>query len=259
MPIESVARHGDAAIPSIAIRNGDVDWTQWPVEDYVHENYGWLHPADAAVIDHHTACYRRLAPDSLSRSLELGAGPNLYPLMLATAASRRIEAVEPSAANVAYLRRQLAEGPDAHWLPFYARCRTGNPTLPDDPHQALSRVRVLRGSATALPPGRYDLASMNFVAESVTEDLAEFGELCHALVRAVRPGGQIIAAFMENMRRYAVGTDSSWPGVPVDQDVVRAVFAPWTAGLAISRIDVDPTLPNYGYTGMLLLTARRAR
>ena len=166
MPVTSAIDREVAAVPPIAIRNSEVDWARWPVGDYVAENYGWLHPADAAVIDHHAACYRRLAPDSLARSLELGAGPNLYPLMLAAAASRRIEAVEPSAANVAYLRRQLAQGPDAHWHPFYARCRVRNAALPVDLLEALSRVRVLRGDAATLQPGRYQLASMNFVSSS---------------------------------------------------------------------------------------------
>jgi hypothetical protein len=255
----STIERGGAAIPSTAIRNSDVDWARWPVDDYVAENYGSLHPADAAVIDHHAACYRRLAPDSLACSLELGAGPNLYPLMLAAAASRRIEAVEPSAANVGYLRRQLSHGPDPHWQPFYARCRAGNAALPVGLHEALSRVRVVRGDAWTLQAGRYQLASMNFVAESVTEDLTEFAELCQAFVRAVCPGGQLIAAFMEGMSRYAIGTRSMWPGVPVDAGIVRAVFEPCTAGLSICRIDADPSLPDYGYTGMVLLTARRAR
>ena len=42
-------------------------------------------------------------------------------------------------------------------------------------------------------------------------------------------------------------------------DSIRAVFKPWTTALSISRIDTDATLPDYGYTGMVLLTARRAR
>ena len=31
------------------LRNAHVDWERWPVEEYVAENYHWLHPADAAV------------------------------------------------------------------------------------------------------------------------------------------------------------------------------------------------------------------
>ncbi|MFJ4807850.1 class I SAM-dependent methyltransferase [Streptomyces longwoodensis] len=237
-------------------RNDDVDWDSWPVEDYLAENYRLLHPSDAAVIDHHAAHYRTLAPDGVARSVEFGAGPNLYPLMLASAVSRRIDAVEAGAANVAYLRSQLEGGADASWRPFEERIRTLLPSLPARP---LERVRVVRGDARALPAGRYGLASMHFVAEGVTEDFAEFTAFCGAFARSVVPGGHLVAAFMENMPTYRIGRDSCWPGCPVDPDVVREVFTPLTEWLAVTRIDADPTLPDYGDTGMVLLAARAAR
>ena len=238
-------------------RNGDVDWQSWPVDDYVAENYRRLHPADAAVIDHHAACYRALGPDSVARSLEVGAGPNLYPLMLAAAVSRQVDVVDPGAPNVAYLQRQLASGADAHWEPFYMRCRARLPALPARSSAALARVRVIQASLQDAPPGSYGLASMNFVAESVTEDAAEFAELCRVFVSSVCPGGLLVAAFMERMGRYRIGNGSEWPGVPVDAELLREVFAPHTSSLAVTRIDVDPSLPAYGHSGMLLLTARR--
>jgi hypothetical protein len=151
-------------------RSRDVDWDTWPVEEYLAENYRELHPCDAAVIRHHSAFYRQFAPGAVERSLEFGAGPNLYPLMLAAAASRRIEAVEVGAGNVAYLTRQLDAGPDESWQAFYALCRRLDPALPPTLTEALSRVRVVHGDARSVTPGAYGLASMNFVAESVTED-----------------------------------------------------------------------------------------
>ncbi|MEU4080055.1 methyltransferase [Streptomyces venezuelae] len=238
-------------------RNRDADWNLWPVADYLAENYRRLHPCDIGVIRHHAAVYRRYAPGSLARTLELGAGPNLYPLMLAGAASRRIDALEPGAANVRYLRRQLDHGPDASWEPFYQLCRSLDPALPPDCAEALRPVHVVRGTAADLVPGRYDLASMNFVAESVTEDPGEFATLCEAFVRAVRPGGRLLAAFMAGMPSYRIGTGPVWPACPVDAADLRAVFAPRTTGLRIVRLAKDPTLPEYGDTGFLLLTAER--
>lgn len=238
-------------------RNDDVDWDSWPVQDYLGENYRELHPSDAAVIAHHSAFYRQFAPASAARSLEFGAGPNLYPLMLAAAASRRIDAVEASAAGVAYLTRQLEQPPDASWSPFYELCRSLDPGLPPSLPEALTRVRVVHGDIRALTPGGYDIASMNFVAEGVTEDFTEFTDFCHRFVRSVGPGGHLVAAFMENMPTYRIGPASRWPGCPVDPDVVTEVFAPLTRRLVVTRIDADPTLPDYGDSGMVLLTAVR--
>ncbi|MFF3333025.1 class I SAM-dependent methyltransferase [Streptomyces sp. NPDC002888] len=237
-------------------RNDEVDWDSWPVEDYLSENYRELHPSDAAVIAHHCAFYRTLPTDGVARSVEFGAGPNLYPLMLAAPVSRRIDAVEAGTANVAYLERQLAQGPDGSWRPFHALGRRLDPRLPASPRAALKRVRVVRGDVRDLRPGRYGLASMHFVAEGATEDFAEFGEFCRLFARSVVPGGYLVAAFMENMPTYRIGPVSRWPGCPVGPQTVREVFTPLTAELDVTRIDADPTLPDYGDTGMVLLTAR---
>lgn len=237
--------------------NDDVDWDGWPVEDYLSENYRQLHPSDAAVIAHHSACYRALPADGVARSVEFGAGPNLYPLMLGAAVCRRIDAVEAGAANVAYLERQLTEGPDPSWTPFHALARRLDPRLPATPAAALDRVRVVRGDVRALPEAGYGLASMNFVAEGVTEDTAEFAALCERFVRCVVPGGALVAAFMENMPTYRIGAATVWPGHPVDGRAVRAVFAPWTRDLVVGRVAADPTLPDYGDSGMVLLSAVR--
>jgi len=39
--------------------------------------------------------------------------------------------------------------------------------------------------------------------------------------------------------------------------VLRRVFGPLTEDLQVSRIDADPGLPEYGYTGMVLMRGRR--
>ncbi|MEV5343863.1 class I SAM-dependent methyltransferase [Streptomyces sp. NPDC052676] len=235
--------------------NDDVDWDRWPVADYLAENYRTLHRADAAVIAHHSAYYRRLPPHGLARSVELGAGPNLYPLILASAVSRRIDAVEAGAGNVAYLRHQILDHPDASWLPFHALCRRLNPAVPATLAAALAPVEVVHADVRALPSGTYELASMHFVAEGATEDPAEFAEFCRVFVRCVVPGGHLVAAFMENMPTYRIGPESRWPGCPVNTELVREVFEPLTERLEVTRIDADPTLPDYGDTGMVLLTA----
>ncbi|MFD7976444.1 class I SAM-dependent methyltransferase [Streptomyces sp. NPDC059071] len=238
-------------------RNRDADWNAWPVAQYLAENYRQMHPCDRGVMHHHSLFYRQFPPGGLSRTLELGAGPNLYPLMLAAGASRHIDALEPSAANLAYLRRQLTHGAEESWQPFYTLCKGLDPALPDVLGEALTRVHVVPGDASDLPDGRYDAASMNFVAESVTEDYGEFTALCAAFVRSVRPGGRLVAAFMERMPSYRIGEGPVWPACPVDEPALRAVFAPRTVALTVSRLAKDHTLPEYGDTGVLLLTAER--
>ncbi|MFF9100241.1 class I SAM-dependent methyltransferase [Streptomyces rubrogriseus] len=235
--------------------NDDVDWDGWPVTDYLAENYRVLHPADAAVIAHHSAFYRGLAPHRVDRSVEFGAGPNLYPLILASAVSRRVDAVEAGEGNVNYLERQVRVGPDPSWLPFHRLCRRLNPDVPATLTDALMPVEVIRADVRDLEAGAYGLASMHFVAEGATEDIGEFTGFCRAFARCVSPGGFLVAAFMENMPTYRIGPESRWPGCPVDPQIVEGVFAPLVQELNVTHIDADPTLPDYGDSGMVLLTA----
>jgi hypothetical protein len=238
----------------MAILNDDVNWDNWPVEDYLAENYRELHHADAAVIAHHCAFYREFAPGGIGRSVEIGAGPNLYPLMLAAGASRHIDAVEAGASNATYLERQLRRTPDRSWLPFHALCRSLNPDVPATMERSLLSVRLVHGDLRSLAPGGYDLASMHFVAEGATEDFEEFKDFCRLFVGCVAPGGHLVAAFMENMPTYRIGATSRWPGCPVDTDIITEVFTPLTDRLTVSHINSDATLPDYGDSGMVLLT-----
>jgi hypothetical protein len=75
----------------------------------------------------------------------------------------------------------------------------------------------------------------------------------------VRPGGHLVAAFMENMARYGLGGKSQWPGCPINVADVTEIFGPLVDDLTVTRIDADPDLPDHygGYTGMIMLTARR--
>src|SRR5918992_1114727 len=93
-----------------------------------------------------------------------------------------------------YLRENYRE---VH--PFHALCRRLNPDVPATLAGALAHVNVVHADVRSLPPGSYELASMHFVAEGATEDFAEFAEFCRTFVRAVEPGGHLVAAFMENM------------------------------------------------------------
>lgn len=238
-----------------ARRNADVPWDAFDVERYVADNYAALHDADREIIQRLSAYYRRMPAGSAGRTLELGAGPNLYPLMLAAGVSRAIDVVEPSAANVAHLRRVLSGPPDAHWTPFWETCRAGNPDLPENLSRVLSKVRVLHGGADDLPVGWYGGASMFFVAESVTGDLQEFRAICARLACAVRPGGHVVAAFMAGMPSYELA-GQLLPSCPVDAWTVREALAPHLRNLRVGHIRPDPSLP-YDCDGMLLATGRR--
>jgi hypothetical protein len=242
------------ALPGPVRRNSDVRWDDFDTGGYVADNYASLHELDRQIIAELSPYYAALPSGGLAATLDVGTGPNLYPLMLAAAASRRLESVEPSAANRAYLQRLCEQGPDACWLEFWRLCRELNPALPDDLAQVLARVGVRRGDAFSLSRARYDLVSMFFVAESVTGVREEFEEICRRFASAAAPGGHLVAAFMAGMPSYQLGGEVL-PSYPIDEEALTVALRGLAEGLDLRRLPPDPTLP-YEHDGVLLLTAR---
>lgn len=249
--------HRDRRRPSRSplLHNSDVSWDGFDTEGYLADNYATLHDFDRSIICALSPYYRSLAGGSVARSLDVGTGPNLYPLMLAAAASRQLESLDHSAANVAHLRSVVERGAAPHWQPFWRLCRELDPGLPEDLDEVLHGVQVRQGSAFELEPGAYDLVSMFFVAESVTGDRDEFAQLCAGFAAAAAPGGHLVAAFMAGMPSYHLG-GRLWPSVPVGEDDVVEVLGPLVRGLRVWRLPADPTLP-YEHDGVLLATARQ--
>jgi hypothetical protein len=236
-------------------RNGDVAWDGFDVDGYLEDNYTCLHDMDRRILTELSPYYAGIPAGSVGRSLDLGTGPNLYPLMLAAAASRNLEALDHSAANVAYLRRTVRRGADPLWQPFWALCRSLNPALGQDLGAVLRTVRVHHASGFDLADRRYEMASMFFVAESVTGDSEEFAQMCRRFAATVVPGGHLVAAFMAGMPAYSLA-GQTLPAFPLDEQTLEATMRPVTTGLRVWRLPADPTLP-YDHDGVLLLTARR--
>jgi hypothetical protein len=235
-------------------RNCDVRWDDFDTGGYLADNYATLHELDRQIINVLSPYYAGLPPDGLAATLDVGTGPNLYPLMLAAAASRRLESVEPSAANRAYLHTLCEQGPDDCWHEFWRLCRELNPALPVDLGQVLAGVRIRRGDAFTLPPARYDMVSMFFVAESVTGVREEFEGICRGFASAAAPGGHLVAAFMAGMPSYELG-GKVLPSYPIDEGALAAALRGLVQELDVRRLPPDPTLP-YEHDGVLLLTAR---
>ena len=237
-----------------ATHNRDVAWDRFDTGGYVADNYATVHPLDRDIIAALSPHYAAIPAGSLASSLDVGTGPNLYPLMLAAAASRRLEALDCSTPNLRYLRRVCEEGAGPSWRRFWSLCRAHNPALPPDADEVLRRVTVRRGDAFALTPRRHDLVSMFFVAESVTGVAAEFEQLCRSFAGAAVPGGHLVAAFMAGMPSYELGGECL-PSYPVDESAVRAALHGHADDLRLRRLPPDATLP-YEHDGVLLLTAR---
>jgi hypothetical protein len=80
-----------------------------------------------------------------------------------------------------------------------------------------------------LPASQWDLGTMFFVAESITEAPEEFRAAVAGFIGALRPGAPFAAAFMAGSDGYPVA-GTYFPALPITPDDVRLRYGdPGTA------------------------------
>ena len=227
-------------------------WEKFNPSEYVKDNYSVIHDEDKEII-------RKLVnfcielPD-VDLALDVGVGPNLYSIMAMLPFAGQIECIDFSSANLAYLRKQVKKL-DSNWLHFWNLFKSLSQKYDIDLEQNLrGKVIIKQGSIYELKENKYDLASMFFCAESITSKSEEFSGACNKFIDSVKPGGCLVAAFMENSKGYKIG-NIEFSACPVDTKVIRRIFDPKTKNLLVTRIPLAKQPLRPGYTGMIFLTA----
>ncbi|OGK46783.1 hypothetical protein A3A93_04020 [Candidatus Roizmanbacteria bacterium RIFCSPLOWO2_01_FULL_38_12] len=227
-------------------------WDKFSPDEYVKDNYATVHDEDKEIIHKLVSFYSSLSKINLA--LEIGVGPNLYPVMAMLPFIEEIECIDFSTPNLEYLKGQL-ERPDDRWYRFWELYRSLSRKYDIDLVNNLKRkVEMKQGSIYELECNKYDLASMFFCAESVTKKQKQFTLACSRFIKSVKPGGFLVAAFMENSQGYNVG-GVEFPAYPVDAKLIIRIFAPETKNLLVTRIPLAKKSLRPGYTGMVFLTA----
>src|SRR5260370_13795311 len=201
------------------IHNVDIAWDAFNPYDYYCRNYGFLLPEDRQIM--------RVAGNFLAehfgnghlarRAIDVGAGANLYPALLMLPWGQEITLADVAQSNVGWLSANVYEPPvpwpwqkfwdEISWLPGYRDLV--------EPEKILStRSVVEQRSVFELQQATWELGSMFFVADGMTEDADEFAAAVESFVRALRPGAPFVAAFMKNSQGYTgAGRDDPAVGV----------------------------------------------
>jgi len=240
-------------------KNQDFSWSNFDPEAYVEHYYSDPHPDDDEVLRQTCAALAASAGDRDIDVIDIGTGPNLFPLFAALPVSRRQTVWEYAPSNIEWLRRELDGGAlRPPWTHFWevARATSARAARIEHPVKALAaRTDVTQGSIFDVPQRQWDAATMFFCAESITQDQDEFERACAAFAGAVRPGGVVAAAFLAGSRGYRVG-EEDYPAVSVGPDELSAAFAGRVDDLRLSAIGQRDEEIRSGYTGMIFLTGR---
>jgi hypothetical protein len=249
----------------VVLRNADAQWNKFSPDDYWHRNYHTLQAEDQEIIRRvrnffiHAFAGRPQA----QRGIDVGSGTNLYPALLMLPWTEQILLTDFSPSNVRWLRQQLEDdGAGWMWRRFWYQLQEaegyrdiGVPRkqLREACVSERGYAGVERCSVFSLPEARWDVGTMFFVAESITEDPEEFRAAIARFAGALKPGAPFAAAFMGGSHGYPV-KGTRFPALPITPDDVRRHFTE----LGASDLNVEPlrTKPRvrHGYEGMIVAT-----
>jgi NNMT/PNMT/TEMT family len=199
----------------------------------------------------------------VQRAIDVGSGTNLYPALLMLPWTKQILVADFSKSNVLWLQDQLADNSSRWpWDLFWQGMRDGQGyTGVDRPRERLrdacaseqGHAGIEQLSVFDLPQARWNLGTMFFVAESITEDPAEFGAAIASFVGALTPGAPFAAAFMAGSDGYPVD-GTHFPALPIEPDDVERHLT----ALGVREPSVEPLETRHrvrdGYAGLIVAT-----
>ncbi len=242
-------------------RNADAPWSKFDPEVYVDNNYRTPLEVDLLIVrsmrDYFTRCFAAGVPDAV-RGIDVGAGANLYPALSMLPWCEKLLLLEYARPNVEYLEKQISPGGyDTAWDAFWQVLREAPAYRAVEPKSLFSQiVRVERGNLFDLEHGarRWDIGTMFFVADSMSECPDEFHRGVRCFLNALGEGAPFAAAFMKESIGYRVG-DHHFPAYRVNEARVRESLEPFAADLEIHDLH---HMVRPGHEGMLLALGRRA-
>ncbi len=239
--------------------NEEFPWDSFDSEWYLEHNYGKLRDDDHHILERLAAFFGDLGrPNRLWDGIDVGSGTNLYPVLAMLPLCGRITLHERAKTNCRWLNNETAKYSEV-WDPYWDVLTERSLYQPiRDPRWAVhERTQVRRGSIFELPRAAYDIGTMFFVAESITERVDEFMRALRCFLRSLRPNAPFAAAFMRNSHGYEV-KGVHFPAVAITEDDVQKCLD----GEGIKKPIVETIVsekPLRDGVGMVLVTGRVAR
>jgi hypothetical protein len=247
------------------IRNADVPWNMFSSQDYWRRNYREPQAEDQEIIRRVSRFFvaARAGRPRVRQGIDVGSGTNLYPALLMLPWTEKILLSDFSASNVDWLRHHVADDTATWtWQPFwhelhkvkgYNQIGAPRKQLREACANGPGLAGIEQRSVFDLPAAQWDIGTMFFVAESITEDPAEFRAAIAGFVGALRPGAPFAATFMAGSAGYPVA-DTHFPALPVTRaDVQEQFTALGAGGLSVELLSTKPLVRD-GYQGMVVAT-----
>ena len=238
----------------LQISQENINWDNFPTESYLQNNYKQLHEEDIKIMQLETDFYKHIEP--IESSIEVGTGPNLYPILTMFPFTKKITATDISRNNLNFLNRQKTK-PSPIWQEYWQTLAKNDSAYRSDLYlRRLKTISIKEYNLLTPTTQKFTLASAHFCIETISSQINVFAAACKRFTELVHPDGYLVAAFMENSTHYFVD-GIKYPTVPVTQTLLLQVFNSLTKSLNIMRIPASKKPIRGGYSGILLLTAQR--
>lgn len=271
----------------------------WEVVEYVTRNYGEkILPEDKAIMDFVSGELRKqresgqLELGSLDSAADIGAGPNLYTMMMVLpylSGNARLRLADFAPANRRYLEWFAAGEPldtpegqefgslkdvyrkfedylaeqDTVYVGAYDKLRNLLESSQDSvefinlyaPGDSAEPVDIVASSAERQ---RLDMVTSAFVTESMASSYSEFVLLTRNVLAQARPGGRFVLMHMSESEGYNAGDDNNFPASKVSLEMVKEVYIKLVGegNFSITLAEDEHEKAREGYEGMIVVTGK---
>lgn len=250
--------HGIEILKNEPHGNDEFPWDDFNSNWYLQHNYQRLRDDDSQILKLLAEFFGSIEHRELKHGLDLGTGANLYPALAMLPLCGRITLRERGATNCEWLRKEVDSYSDV-WNPYWdALTRWPLYGAMTDPRWVVSeRARVECGSVFNLGQAVYDVGTMFFVAESITERHDEFERATRCFLRSLKPHAPFAAAFMRKSQGYEVA-GVRFPAVAITEHDVRECLK--SAGVRKSHVEtIVSATPLRKSVAMMLVTGWTGR
>lgn len=211
----------DAWLAAPVPGNEQFPWDSFDSEWYLNHNYGTLRDDDRQILHRLGEFFSKVDRGRLRNGVDVGSGANLYPLLAMLPLCGRVTLRERAKSNCRWLRREITKYSQV-WDPYWEELTRWALYQPmQDPRWSVDeRAKVEHGSIFDLPKRAYDIGTMFFVAESITERRDEFVRATRRFLGSLKPNAPFAAAFMLKSRGYVVN-GVHFPAVAITKDHVQ--------------------------------------
>lgn len=236
--------------------NAEVPWDSFTPASYKALHYSEVRFDDRLILEKVRDFFAEAGIVAAARGVDAGSGPNLYPALTMLPFCSKVTMLDISRSNVEWLSDQL-KAPDESWDKFWhilAENRAYG-DIGDYRSRLAHKIEVRRGDLFNLDPRSYDVGTMFFVAESMSNHPAEFTKAVRRFIGSLRHGAPFAIAFMRGSEGYTVES-VDFPAVAIDDvDVKNCLHEVTATEWQITPIEMVNPFRN-GYEGMMLATGR---